>query len=83
MTGYAVKADGSFRAVDDASWCVDGEIYQEDQPEMIEDSQAQINAHSRAYLQETDWYVIRMTETGEPIPKDVLVKRKEARGSVK
>ena len=34
--GYAVKEDGSFRAVDDKSWCVDGEKYQEDQPESIE-----------------------------------------------
>lgn len=81
--GYALKADGSFRAVVDDSWCLDGEVYQQDQPELLEDSQAQINAHSRAYLQETDWYVVRMTETGEPIPQDILEKRKEARESVK
>ena len=36
MTGYAVKADGSFRAVEDESWCVDGEVYQESQPEVVE-----------------------------------------------
>jgi len=34
MAGYAVKEDGSFRAVNDESWCVDGEVYQEDQPEI-------------------------------------------------
>lgn len=33
--GYAVKEDGSFRAVNDASWCVDGEVYQVDQPEIV------------------------------------------------
>lgn len=32
MTGYAVKADGSFRAVDDKSWCAKDETYQKDQP---------------------------------------------------
>jgi hypothetical protein len=36
MSGYAVKKDGNFRAVEDESWCVDGEVYQEDQPKIIE-----------------------------------------------
>ncbi len=35
MAGYAVKKDGSFRAVDNASWCVDGETFQENQPKII------------------------------------------------
>jgi len=34
MTGYAVKADGSFRAVDDESWCEVDETYQKDQPQI-------------------------------------------------
>lgn len=36
MTGYAVKEDGSFRAVDDESRCVDGEVYQVDQPDVVD-----------------------------------------------
>lgn len=81
--GYALKADGSFRAVNDESWCIDGEVYQQDQPEISENSQAQINAQARAYLQETDWYVIRVTETGQPIPEEVLLNRQKSRESVK
>ena len=36
-------------------------------------------AEPKWYLQSTDWYVIRNTETGEPIPADVTQKRAEAR----
>ncbi len=45
-------------------------------------TQDQINAEARAYLADTDWYVIRAQETGEPLPDDVSEKRKEARASV-
>lgn len=34
MTGYAVKADGSFRAVEDKTWCAKDETYQKDQPQI-------------------------------------------------
>lgn len=34
------------------------------------------------YLDSTDWYVTRQTETHKPIPKDVLVKRQEARDAI-
>lgn len=44
--------------------------------------QAQTNAEARAYLLSTDWYVIRLQETGEPIPKDVLAGRAAARTRV-
>ncbi len=36
-------------------------------------------AEARVYLNSTDWYVIRFTETGEPIPEDVLQGRAAAR----
>lgn len=42
----------------------------------------QANAEARAYLSSTDWYVIRMQETGEPVPEDVLAKRAAARARV-
>jgi hypothetical protein len=41
-----------------------------------------INAEARAYLASTDWFVIRMSENGTPIPIDVLTKRAEARLAV-
>lgn len=47
-----------------------------------EQMQEQINAEARAYLAETDWYVIRLQETGEPVPADVLADRSAARARV-
>lgn len=44
-----------------------------------EELQAQVNADSRKYLLDTDWYVIRMQETGEPIPVEVSEARAAAR----
>ena len=41
--------------------------------------QAQVNAEARRYLLDTDWYVIRMQETGEPIPVGVPEARAAAR----
>lgn len=42
-------------------------------------SPEQIAAEARAYLASTDWYVVRRSETGEPIPQDVMQKRAAAR----
>lgn len=44
--------------------------------------QERINHEARAYLNQTDWYVTRHQETGEPIPDDVLILRQEAREKV-
>ena len=41
-----------------------------------------INMRARAYLNSTDWYVIRLNETGTPIPEDIVQKRKAARDSI-
>lgn len=35
-------------------------------------------AKARAYLLDTDWYVIRKLDTGKEIPKDVATRRAEA-----
>ena len=45
--------------------------------------QEQANAEARAYLQSTDWYVSRFTETGKEIPEEVKTKRDEARLQIK
>ncbi len=40
------------------------------------------NVKARAYLASTDWYVIRLQETGQAVPDEVLNLRAEARASV-
>lgn len=47
--------------------------------EVVVDQQAIINAESRKYLADTDWYVVRQTETGAPIPQEILDARATAR----
>lgn len=41
----------------------------------------QASAAARAYLAQTDWYVIRQQETGKSIPVDVLERRQSARAA--
>jgi len=41
--------------------------------------QAPINEAALAYLAATDWYVIRASETGVPVPQDILDERAAAR----
>ncbi|MCK5537975.1 MAG: hypothetical protein KAI79_14205 [Bacteroidales bacterium] len=33
-------------------------------------------------LRETDWYVIRLNETGKEIPEDIVILRQESRDSI-
>ena len=40
---------------------------------------ADLAAEARAYLAATDWYAIRLAETGQPVPADVAAKRAAAR----
>lgn len=44
--------------------------------------QAVVNATALAYLASTDWMAIRFSETGTPIPPDVLEARRAARDKV-
>ena len=39
----------------------------------------QAKAEALRYLTDTDWYVVRLTETGVAIPEEVSIKRAEAR----
>lgn len=36
----------------------------------------------QAYLDSTDWYVVRYADTGEPVPDDVRAKRQSAREEI-
>lgn len=47
-----------------------------------EQLQELVNAESRAYLDSTDWYVIRLQETGAPIPAEILDERAAVRARV-
>lgn len=69
-----VENDGVWRIVD-------GEIVKEPLPEVVP-SQENINAEARAYLANTDWYVTRMHETGQPVPDDIATARQAARNRV-
>lgn len=40
------------------------------------------NNQARRYLASTDWYVIRLLETGVPVPEDISQMREEARQKV-
>lgn len=40
------------------------------------------NNEARKYLKNTDWYVTRQVDTGEPMPDDIKQKRQEARASI-
>jgi hypothetical protein len=56
-----------------------GRIAQYVAPEPEPATKGQLAAEARAYLASTDWYVVRRSETGEPIPQDVMDKRAAAR----
>lgn len=51
-------------------------------PKTAEQLQAEGNATSLTYLASTDWYVIRLQESGVAIPQSVLDARASARLSV-
>ncbi len=41
------------------------------------------NDAARQYLKDTDWYIVRLTETGKEVPDAIVDAREKARGSVK
>ena len=51
-------------------------------PPTEEELQQQTNTEARAYLASTDWYVIRLQETGQAIPEEILEARSQARSRV-
>ena len=50
--------------------------------EAREAKRVRINDEARAYLRDTDWYVIRETETGTPAPRGLSATRQAARDRV-
>lgn len=52
-----------------------------DAREALEEQQ-RISDEARQYLRDTDWYVIREADTGEPVPDEVRERRQAARERV-
>lgn len=46
------------------------------------DPQIEINADARAYLDTTDWYVVRFVETAVDVPAEITAARQTARGAI-
>ena len=46
------------------------------------ENESKINEY-KDYLRSTDWYYTRKLETGEEVPKEVVVSRKVARDFIK
>lgn len=65
------------------SWTFDGSSFlNQSVDSVIENPQDIINENAKRYLYETDWYVIRFVETGNPIPIEILAEREKARRSI-
>jgi hypothetical protein len=45
-------------------------------------TQAKLNIEAKAYLESTDWYVVRWQETGAAVPTDITAARASARAAV-
>ena len=58
-----------------------GQVITADSKEQAAADAARESAREAAlrYLAETDWYVIRASDTGKAVPKDVAKRRAEAR----
>ena len=50
--------------------------------EHAEEERVRVNDEARAYLRETDWYIIRQAETGAKTPDGTREKRRAARARV-
>lgn len=63
-------------------WLANGGVPEPAGPVPEAERIAAINTSARNYLFSTDWYVIRLQETGQAVPDEVLKLRAEARASV-
>lgn len=72
------QSQGKFIDFDEA-----GRPFLADPPTItVEQLQVQANIEARTYLSSTDWYVIRLQETGQAVPEEILESRSQARSRV-
>ena len=55
------------------------ELAQQEQNEELAAQQKQVVAEALSLLSSTDWYIIRLQETGKPVPQEILDARAQAR----
>ena len=83
---YAYEADGSQDAYIPSNLIPitieEADELRKPPPLTPEQLQEQINFEARAYLNSTDWYVVRFAETGVPIPQEILDARQAARDRI-
>ena len=85
ISGYEYHEDGTYTAEEAENMMKYGTTTPSDsQVQELEDESAvfRSNKDARKYLADTDWYVVRKTETGEAIPDDITTARQEARDRI-
>ena len=85
IAGYELHEDGTYTAEEADKMVKYGTTTPSDsQIQELDDESAvfRSNKDARKYLADTDWYVVRKTETGEAIPDDITTARQEARDRI-
>ena len=82
MSVPSAEGNRHYQAVQE--WIAEGNTPEPEftQAELDQQAQDKINSESLAYLNSTDWYVIRSQETGDEIPSEILTLRAEARSAI-
>ena len=82
VAGYELHEEGTYTVEEAKNMVKYGTTTPTDaQIKNLDDESAvfRSNKDARRYLADTDWYVVRKTETGEAIPDDITTARQEAR----
>ena len=83
-TGHAEWTDGPNTVIeaDDVAGYITA--WEANAPDAVAEPTAQevTNNESMAYLESTDWYASRKSDTGEAIPSDIAALRAEARAAI-
>ena len=83
-TGHAEWTDGPNTVIeaDDVAGYITA--WEANAPDAVAEPTAQENTNNEsiAYLESTDWYASRKSDTGEAIPSDIAALRAEARAAI-
>ena len=83
-TGHAEWTDGPNTVIEAADVAGYITAWEANAPDAVAEPTAQevTNNESMAYLESTDWYASRKSDTGEAIPSDIAALRAEARAAI-